>query len=432
MSRTEYEWSSIENPPIISRPSLNKHKVLEEYLHRYLNKLYSRAREYLRFSIVDGFAGGGIYRRPDNREIHFGSPVRIMRLVEKAPEKLANAYKKEVEFKPRYYFVEKNKNNFNVLKQVLKDQGLNPIVDNKGGLIHGDFKQEISGIIRNIKSEGRAHKAVFLLDQYGYTDVPIDTIREIFHSLPDAEVILTFAVDWLIDYLTNKPDLVESRQTQLRNIGIYTAVPELVGIKSKGGQSRFLIQDILGRQLSSNCGAKYFTRYFIRTENKSGKQSHRDIWLVHMSQHPVAHDEMLRVHWDSANEISTHAGFQGIDDRGFRLLGYSTKSDESLGQLNLHHNFDETAKRESVDILLRQLPGIIWEQGPMTFADLMKLLANHMPADSDIIRKVLNILLTHKDIEVRSPNGVQRRIGNSVERNDLIIPRHLSIFNYQD
>lgn len=109
MSRKEYEWSLIDNPPVIKLHSLNKHEVLEQYLHRYLNKLYSKARGYLRFSIVDGFAGGGIYRRPDNNEIHFGSPVLLMCLVRDARGELAEHYQKAVELRPRFYFVEKKK-----------------------------------------------------------------------------------------------------------------------------------------------------------------------------------------------------------------------------------------------------------------------------------------------------------------------------------
>ena len=429
MARKEYEWSSVANPPIIKLHSLNKHEVLEQYLHRYLKKLYSKARGYLRFSIVDGFAGGGIYRRPDNNEIHFGSPVLIMRLVRDAQGELADHYQKEVELRPRFYFVEKKKQNLNVLGQVLQNQGLNPSVDNRGGLIEGEFVQQASSIISSIKSEGRAHKAVFILDQYGYTDVPMVTLREIFHSLPDAEVILTFAVDWLIDYLSNKPDELKKCQIRLGKLGINLDPRELVDMKT-GGQSRFLIQDILGHELKDKCGAKYFTRYFIQTDNKAGNQGHRSIWLVHISQHPVARDEMVKVHWDSANQISTHAGFQGIDDRGLGILGYTTKNDLRLGQLNLNFPFDKNAEESSIATLLRQLPNIIWDRGPMVFSQLMELLVNHMPASSDIVRQVLNTLLTHRDIEVRSANGVTRQKGNAIDMNDLIIPRHLSMFNY--
>ena len=430
MSRKEYEWPSVNSPPIIKLHSLNKHEVLEQYLRRYLNKLYSKARGYLRFSIVDGFAGGGIYLRPDNNEIHFGSPVLIMRLVRDARGELATHYQKEVELRPRFYFVEKKKQNINVLEQVLKNQGLNPSVDNKGGLIEGEFVQQAPTIISSIKSEGRTHKAVFILDQYGYTDVPMVTLREIFHSLPDAEVILTFAIDWLIDYLSNKPDELKKCQARLEKLGINVDPKELVEMKN-GGQSRFLIQDILGHELKDKCGAKYFTRYFIQTDNKAGNQGHRSIWLVHMSQHPVARDEMAKVHWYSANQISTHAGFQGIDDYGLGSLGYTTNNDERLGQLNLDFTFDKNAEKLSIDTLHRQLPDIIWDRGPMPFSQLMELLVNHMPASSDMVRQVLNTLLTHQDIQVHSAKGVKRQRGNAVNMDDLIIPRRLPMFDYR-
>jgi len=267
--------------------------------------------------------------------------------------------------------------------------------------------------------------------QKSYNFIRILTLQEIFRSLPDAEIILTFAIDWLIDYLSDKPGMLQQCQTRLENLGINVGPSELLEMKQKGGQSRFLIQDILGRELSDNCGAKYFTRYFIQTDNKAGNQSHRSIWLVHMSQHPVARDEMVKVYWDSANQFSTHAGFSGIDDKGLGSLGYTTKYDQRLGQLNLNFNFGGEAEKLSVDTLLQQLPHIIWDRSPMLFSELMELLVNHMPASGDIVRKVLDTLLTHKDIQVKSAKGVKRRVGQSIRMDDLIVSRHLSIFDYK-
>ena len=429
MSNKEYEWSSLSDPPVIQLHSLNKHEMLEQYLRRYLKKLYSRARGYLRFSIVDGFAGGGIYRRPDNGKTHFGSPVLIMRLVKDAQKELEDHYQKKVELRPRFYFVEKKEQNLNVLQQVFSAYGLNPSVDNRGGLMQGEFTQRASTIINDIKSEGRIHKAVFILDQYGYTDVPMITLQEIFHSLPDAEVMLTFAVDWLIDYLSKKPDELKKCQTRLEQLGLNVDPGELVDMKN-GGQARFLIQDILGHELKEKCGAKYFTRYFIQTDNKAGDRSHRSIWLVHMSQHPVARDEMVKVHWGLANQISTHAGFQGIDDRGLDSLGYTTKNDLRLGQLNMNFSFDQNAKASSIATLCQQLPNIIWARGPITLSQLLELLVNHMPASSDMVRQALHTLLTNRDIEIRSTNGVKRRKGNAVNMDDLIVPRQSSMIGY--
>lgn len=430
MPQREYDWTTIDTPPVIGRHSLNKHQVLEEYLLRYLDKLYAKAHEYVRFSIIDGFAGGGIYKRGDTGELHFGSPILVMETVAKAAQQLSYKHGKKVELRARYYFVEKKPKYLSVLKKVLNEKGLSPECDGKGGVIAGSFTDRYDQIRTEITSEGRTHKALFVLDQYGYAAVPIQTIQQIFKDLPAAEVILTFAADWLIDYLSSKTEYIDRCQRRLDALGIGYTVQDLVTIKESTPYFRLLIQDLLSDELSKNCGAQYFTRYFIQTEDGKGNQSHRSIWLVHMSQHQTARDEMVKVHWGSANYVSTHAGYQGIDDLGLRGMGYSTQLDQKLGQLNLSYDFDASAEQGSIGTLLTQLPDLIWKKEQLTFAELMGQIANRTPVSSDIIKKVLDCLLASKDIEVLSEKGVTRKKGSSVCWTDIIKARHLSMFDY--
>ena len=55
-------------------------------------------------------------------------------------------------------------------------------------------------IIKFIKQKGTAHRSLFLLDQYGWSDVSFKTIRKIFSELANPEILLTFAVDALINF----------------------------------------------------------------------------------------------------------------------------------------------------------------------------------------------------------------------------------------
>ncbi|MFJ1284466.1 three-Cys-motif partner protein TcmP, partial [Acinetobacter baumannii] len=50
----------------------------------------------------------------------------------------------------------------------------------------------------------RSGRALFVLDQYGYSDVPMHCLRDIFAKLKHAEVILTFYIDALIKYLNER------------------------------------------------------------------------------------------------------------------------------------------------------------------------------------------------------------------------------------
>jgi len=429
MPKREYEWTDIENPPVIARHSLNKHEVLQNYLERYLDKLCVKGRSP-RVVIVDGFAGGGIYKRTDTGDIHYGSPVLVMQTVQSMGPILEQKHGKKIELRPRFYFVEKKKQYLDTLRSVLDRLGLEPCVDGRGGLIRDQFEKVVGKIIDEIKSEGRSHKVLFILDQYGYADVPKSTLNYIFDSLPQAEVFLTFAVDWLLDYLSTKPDKIDECRRRLRRLGVEMTVEEIIETRESSPYGRLLIQELLSEELSRACGAEYYTRYFIQTENAKGRQSHRSFWLVHMSRHPVARDEMLKVHWESANHMSTHSGAVGIDEWGLGVLGYSTHQDEQLGQYNLNYNFDELAEKQSIDELLKDVPNIIWARKAMTLSELMELIGNHTPISSEIMKKVMDVLLTSNDVLVVSADGKKRRKGNAMHWSDVIHAQTRCMFGF--
>jgi three-Cys-motif partner protein len=78
-------------------------------------------------------------------------------------------------------------------------------------LQQGEFEKEYKNIIKQIQQKYNENvRAIFILDQYGYTDAPFSVIRDIFRRLPKSEIILTMAVDHLIDYI---------RDPSLRMIG---------------------------------------------------------------------------------------------------------------------------------------------------------------------------------------------------------------------
>src|SRR5690606_25595350 len=127
--------------------------------------------------------------------------------------------------------------------------------------------------------------SLFLLDQYGYTDVPFPLIRTILSQLPRSEIILTFAVDSLINYAS---DNSIATKDSLNRLGIPDVLRgrSIEDIKKNESDFRLYIQSCLYRDLVEACGAPYYTLFFIRTSG------HGDYWLVHLSQHHKARDVM--------------------------------------------------------------------------------------------------------------------------------------------
>ena len=82
------------------------------------------------------------------------------------------------------------------------DIGFGAQVDNTIDILGGTFESRCGSITSDILTRARAGRSIFLLDQCGYKDVPLSVCRYILETLPRSEIILTFAIDWLIDYLS--------------------------------------------------------------------------------------------------------------------------------------------------------------------------------------------------------------------------------------
>jgi three-Cys-motif partner protein len=66
------------------------------------------------------------------------------------------------------------------------------------------FEDACPAIIEHIRNKGTAHRSLFFLDQYSWSDVRLETIRTILGVLRNPEILLTFAVDALIDFMSTK------------------------------------------------------------------------------------------------------------------------------------------------------------------------------------------------------------------------------------
>ena len=184
-----------------SAHSREKHRLLEAYLTRYVATLTQNIKiDHLALTVVDGFAGGNVYIDETGQELP-GSPSIIMRAIREA-EFLANEKRtKRFRIKGDYFFIEKEKEAFCSLELTLKLSEHAGRIGNSIHLINDDFASHSSRIIEFVTTKSRSGRALFVLDQCGYDKVPFACIREIMQAVPNAEIILTFAADFLIDYL---------------------------------------------------------------------------------------------------------------------------------------------------------------------------------------------------------------------------------------
>jgi three-Cys-motif partner protein len=397
--KEKYTWKIGEEVPKIDDHSIVKLDIISEYIEIYLEFLSKNFHtSSLKLTLVDGFSGGGIYQNDI-----FGSPIRLRQAVEKSTQIIKfkreqNGYK-PISFDIDFKFIEKNKNSFLYLKKTLNEFGF---MCDKTQCICGEFGSNLQKIIDEVRSKSKAQRVIFILDQYGYSDAPIRDVNKIFSELKNTEVILTFSVDSLIDYLS------ESNSPILKNLGLTKLqIEELLDAKQDSDSSRATIQPLLYKSIVEQSGAPYFTPFFIKSD-----VSNRSYWLFHFSSHPTARNEMMKLHWKHQNTFQ-HFGKPGIN----MLIGYDSEWKHHLFQ------FDDLAKNESILHLSEELPKLIHSTGRrISFSELYNSIANDTPATAEIIKEALAGPMDSGEISIIGKNEKSRRFKHStIDNSDYVI-----------
>jgi three-Cys-motif partner protein len=396
MTHRPYEWEPGSEFPVIQQHSVAKHDILRAYLSTYIQTLISNPnREEFRLVLVDGFAGGGIYRHADTGLEMPGSPFIMLEAAQEA-EKIINLNRrKPVKLDIDYFFVEKIKSAALCLHEVLTQRGFGQRIGQNIFLFNTTFESKADELIERVRQKmPKSPRAIFILDQYGYSDVPTDRIAKIIQSLPGSEVILTFAVDALLNFFSEHSDITMALLTK---IGIPAVLRgrSFEDIKNNDRDWRLFIQACVYQELVERCRAKYYTLFFIRSS-----RGHGDYWLIHFSQKARARDVMTRIHWENNNHF-IHYGGAGLEM--FEVLGYvSEKDDTHTGQSQLFC-FDDVARKRSTTQLVEQIAPLIYaDPEGVTFAELFATTCNLSPASADIYKSALSQLRGHREIEVIS------------------------------
>lgn len=417
MSHEHHDWKLGSDPPLIRPHSQAKHRVLRAYLERYVSVLTARIQQdSFRLTLIDGFAGGGRYLDSRTKEERPGSPLIMLEAMEQAAENAQKIRTKPFNLDVQYIFIEKDREALDYLQHVLAESKFAPLIGDRVQLIHGEFTAQVPEIAKFVKKRGRAGRAIFALDQFGYSAVPLPTIRDILATLDNAEVILTFATDSLIDYLSE----TETTQRILEKVGISLPATK-IGTAKEDREWRRTIQFALHREIPEKTEAKFYTPFFIRSTD-----AHRDFWLIHLSGHFRARDVMVGLHWQESTSFA-HYGRSGL-----RMLGYDQEHDANWTQQRMLPGFffDDTALASSQDELLEQLPERIFPYGDgIQFTELFSNLTNDCPVTAEIMKGVLSDLAKQGVIQVKDKTGAKSRRVGIRHDSDIIIPsRQMRLF----
>lgn len=411
MAKTNtFSWAPNERPPQISHHSKAKLAALRLYLHNYFDKLNIQLiRDKFKLDLIDGFAGGGIYQ--DGNEVISGSPLIMLEEAKEAEHRLLQRQTKRLDIDIKYYFVDAKRQHTEHLRRVLEERDYQ-IGGDKIAIYTSEFGDVVDKIIGSVKRrQPRSGRSIFLLDQCGYSQVHLSMVRKIFYELKNAEVIMTFAADALINFLHDSPQMA----SRVAPLGISKERFDAL-LESKHDGGRALVQRQLKDHLIEGTKAPFFTPFFIRPA-----ASHRALWFVHLSRHPTARDVMVGVHWSLSNT------FEHYGPGGFGMLGWEALRCDNIQVFNFHENDASALRDEFIQKFPERLKNIA-KGGGVSVEDIHKECANQTAARFSDMDSALLELFRAQEINILNADGRKprsRTVLRHLTPKDIIVPSQL-------
>lgn len=422
MPKKEYNWDN--GPAELAPHSLAKHTILREYVERYISILTrSGTLPNLRVTLVDGFAGGGEYFLEGERSrIREGSPLILIRAVHAATTRINDGRKKLIDVNADFVFVEKNDSAFKHLKGTLARHFDKIFLDEKVRCIHGPFEAHVWDIVEKIKSSpGRKSCPIFVLDQYGYSNVPIDMIARIMSEFDRPEIFLTLAVEHISAYAGSMGEALSRLRSSLH---IDPRVDDLLqgrkeidelGELPEEDRSRIMlqVQQLLHQAFATQAGARYYTPFFI-----TSRGSNRSFWFLHLANSAKANDVVKDLHWETANHFQHH----GRPGTKMLTLGFDPAKEEK----QMSFDFGDSAKDRTVNALIEELPELIRSKYPdgISFEHLYEVICSDTPASKSILGASANDLCAVGELAKAGANGEKREALTILKDDDVVRLAH--------
>lgn len=324
----KYVWRIGSRPPVLEQHSAVKHRIIENYVRNYVLTIMSQAQiPKLQLTLVDGFSGGGCYEAEDRSGLVDGSPLLMMRAVKEARAMLNLGRNKPREISVNYDFIDIEPDTIEYLNYWVNGRAEDRTIDladkQKTSIRRADFLTELPRIQAEIKQRKLGERAIFVLDQYNYNDLPMAEMAGILRELKSSEIILTFNVGSLLTYIS---DHAASRKPMAR-IGLEQYIPwdQIGALKATDAQRwRQILQRHVAHGIKTETGARFATLFFVRPLGSNTW----DYWLIHLSNHYKAHEVMKDLHWAHATEFGHEL------EPGVFMQGYDANNDDRYTQQN--------------------------------------------------------------------------------------------------
>lgn len=398
MTKKTYDWN---NGAIYEEHTRKKHAVLRKYLREYLvTRCQSPYQQQFRLIIVEAFAGGGLYAcgSPGSplifvdelaesvKEINLIRARRGLQLVSIECLLLLNDKEPEV--------IENLKKNIAPLLAQVKEAA--SFLTLKLEYSSVPFEKWYIPLVNRI-NHAKCRNVIFNLDQCGYNGVSGTVISDIMTRWRSAEVFLTFAIESLLAFLTNKNNygsLAFDEQLRQRMNTLRADTNNLLTKQEWMGSAELIVHSYF-----RSC-APYVSPFSIN--NPGGWR----YWLMHFANSHRARQVYNDVlHNDSA--VQAHFGRPGL-----RMLSYDPTDECRL------YLFDDDSREASKEALADEIPTLLAESGDaMLISEFYESAYNETPAHTDDIHEMM---IENPDVEVVTEAGGNRRKPTAIRQTDTI------------
>ena len=326
MAPSTFDWGSPGPDPLpVAYPHTEtKQELLACYVKRYIEitagAAAAKPAEAFKLTIIDAFAGGGLFRDEDTHRRIEGTPLRILAAVEEAKRGVALIPRPRSQMDPLELDIATHFNDADPaavahLNQVLRDKGY--AVDGTHiRVTEGRFDAQLDAMIGAVKAQQpRAGKCIFVLDQTGYSHVRPEHIRKIFNELRGSEVILTLAASRMLSPFYG----LSTRHALDAKIGGWLLRRDVIDMMRRGETNEATeavkLREVMA-ELVRETGATGYSCFTLRPHGGNY------MWIMHLvrtKRAGFARDAMLDIQW-KVERASLHIGGAPADYLGFQGL----------------------------------------------------------------------------------------------------------------
>lgn len=399
MVKSTYQWEEGAN---LEEHSKRKHKVLREYFRQYLiTRCKLPQQEKFRLTVIDGFAGAGIYGCGSH-----GSPLIFIDVLKNTLNEInigrVTQGLKVIEIECFFVFNDAEPEVIHLLRTnaaplLAEIKETVPQLHIKVDYQSKKFDEAYPEIKAKISS-GNYRNVLFNLDQYSHSHVSLATIKDIMSSWKSAEIFLTFMIGALLAYASPQKE-------KDRALGKIPEVSGEIHALTQDMESALSKTEWLGRAekivFDTLKGFAPFSSPFS-INNPDGWR----YWFIHFANSYRArqvYNDIL--HTNSSTQA--HYGRAGLN-----MLSYNPAHE---GRLYL---FDEDSRKLAKEELYDDIPRLVSEYGDaLTVEEFYIAAYNETAAHSDDIHEMV---IANPDMQVLTPTGGERRKANTIRPDDIL------------